>query len=300
MSKQPLVYITILNWNGLEDTLECLETVYQSDYKNFKVIVVENGSEVDEITEIRQQFPQVETITNETNIGFAAGHNQAITQALEAGAEYVLLMNNDAVLPNAALSQLVAIAEKDNHIGMINPIVNFYGSDQIWFAGAEIVYSVGTVRHLNRHESYEEVKQKLPVISDTPVTNGSCLLVSKQLVEEIGMLDADYFAYVEDVDWGYRAQQAGYRTVLARDVVVPHKVSASANKGSKKITPFQAFLWGRNNIYFARKNLKGIQKLWFVMVQPVRIAVYARRFQSLKSVGKFCQGLAAGLFDRIS
>ena len=130
------MYVVILNWNGRDDTLACLESVARIDYPNFRVIVADNGSSDGSVDAIRRAYPDVHLIENHANLGFAAGNNSAIAHALESGAEFVFLLNNDTVVDPAILSAFVDAAERMPDGGVFGAKIYYYGDKQkLWYAG---------------------------------------------------------------------------------------------------------------------------------------------------------------------
>ncbi|MCP4284504.1 MAG: glycosyltransferase, partial [Gammaproteobacteria bacterium] len=133
---EPLVYAVILTYNHYEDTDECLESVFASDYGNLRVVLVDNGSSDGTPEKVRQNFPETHVIENEQNLGVPAGYNVGFSYALQAGAQYILLLNNDTVVPPEMLPSLVSFARKDPQAGILMPKVLYYGSeDRVWSSG---------------------------------------------------------------------------------------------------------------------------------------------------------------------
>src|SRR3989304_241884 len=127
MNEAPAVFTIVLNWNGLADTRECLESLRRADYANNHVLVVDNGSEGDEATALEQEFGGfIEVIRNPANLGFAGGMNVGIRRALDAGAEYVLLLNNDVTVAGRFLGELVKDAMLRPDLAAACPTIYFH------------------------------------------------------------------------------------------------------------------------------------------------------------------------------
>ena len=226
MAQQPLVYIIVLTWNGKADTLECLKSLQNLSYPNARILVVDNASRDGTAEVIREAYPDTEIIVNASNLRFAGGNNAGIRHALENGAEYVLLLNNDTVVDREFLSRLVDAAEQDTAIGMAGPKIYYYSSPrQLWFAGGKIDWWQGWVSHVGireqDHGQYDAVRA-------VDYLTACCLLVKKETVERIGLLDDHYFIYGEDADWCIRAQRTGYRLLFVPSAVIRHKLSVSS------------------------------------------------------------------------
>ena len=137
--ENPSVYIIILNWNGYNDTLECISSVDKIDYKNHKVILIDNGSDTNEIDNILIHFPNIKIIKSKENLGFSGGNNLGIEHSIKEGAEYLLLLNNDTIVEPDFLNFLVENARKDDKIGMAVPKINYYSNRNIiWYAGGYV------------------------------------------------------------------------------------------------------------------------------------------------------------------
>ena len=221
----PLVYIIILTWNGKDDTLECLRSLERQSYPIANVLVVDNASTDGTADAIRSDFPKVDLIVNSVNLRYAGGNNVGIKHALERGAEYVLLLNNDTVVDREFLGHLVRVVEGNRRVGIVGPKIYYYNDrKRIWFAGGKIEWSMGWISHEGIREydvgQYDTMKE-------VDYLTGCCMLVKREVIEAVGMLDESYHIYGEDVDWCIRASRAGYTLLYVPASKVWHKLSAS-------------------------------------------------------------------------
>jgi GT2 family glycosyltransferase len=214
----------VLSWNGREDTLACLRSLQRID--GVDVICVDNGSGDGSPEAVRDQFPGVELIENGRNLGFAGGNNVGIARALERGADWVVLVNNDAEVAPDVFDGFEEVARAHPRAGILAGKVFFRDPpDVIWYAGAwastAIGYS-GRQRGYGRRDSprYRHVRP-------TGRAVGALMAVSRACVERVGLLDEDLFAYVEDFDWSVRARKAGFEVLFAPDARCWHHVTAS-------------------------------------------------------------------------
>jgi GT2 family glycosyltransferase len=246
----PKVSIVLLNLNGYRDTRDCLESLQQVQYPNFDVIVVDNGSSDDSFPRLQKEFPDVKLVRSEENIGFSGGNNLGIESALENGADYVLLLNNDTVVDPNFLSQLVQVGESDPRIGILAPKI-FYFSEpkRIWYAGGYVKYMIGACRHLGQDQLDQE--GKFSRVEDTEFITGCAMLIKSRLLREIGLLDAKLFIYSEDSDFCMRARNAGNRLVFVPTAMVWHKVSRTCGAAS----PFTLYLTTRNQLAWVAKHV---------------------------------------------
>jgi GT2 family glycosyltransferase len=245
---RPLVYIIVLNWNGLQDTVECLDSLGALDYPNYRVAVVDNGSTDGSVEHLRRSHPGVELITSDRNRGYAKGNNLGLDHALGSKADYLLALNNDTLVHPSFLSELVATAELDPSIGIVGPKIFYRGEgNRIWFAGGRIHYWLGNTSHIgNRQKDSSKFSGQL----DVDYVTGCAMLIRKSVLEEIGTFDPSYDSYYEDCDLCLRAKRRGYRIVCARQAMIWHKVSASTGGGN---TPRKLYLKMVNGARFFRR-----------------------------------------------
>lgn len=220
----PLVFIIVLNWNGKDDTLECLRSLQKLDYPNFETVVVDNGSTDGSEEVIRSSFPSVRVIQTGRNLGYAGGNNVGIRFALSHGADYVWLLNNDTTVDSKALTALVETAEADPAIAFVGSKIYFYDKPGvIWCAGGVIDLASGG--HTDVFGMCQEDKGQFDKITDVGYVAGCSLLASRDAISAIGLLPEEYFLYFEETDWSVAAQRMGYRTVQAPASHVWHKYS---------------------------------------------------------------------------
>jgi GT2 family glycosyltransferase len=214
---EPVVSV-VINWNGWPDTLSCLESLVKQEYPAQQIVVVDNASTDDSVERIRGAFPEILVLVAERNRGFAAGSNLGIRYALKHGAEFVWLLNNDTVCPPDTVRKLVGAAA-DAQVGVVGTVLRYYAEPariQAW-GGGSATRSMGFVRHF---ESPAELRE------NSFVTFASVLL-RREMLERIGLLDEGYFMYFEDSDLCFRARAAGWRLAVAPDTAVLHKEGAS-------------------------------------------------------------------------
>lgn len=219
--------IIVLSWNGRDDTLACLDSLTRLQGELVDVICVDNGSTDGSVAAVRERHPDVTLLENAANLGFAGGNNAGIALALERGADWVVLLNNDATLAPDAIEQLRAAATRHPDAGVLAGKVFFADPpDVIWFAGQRVGlltgYS-GAPRGHGRHDAPEfQVEQQ------TTRAVGAFMAVSRSAIAAAGTLDDDLFAYVEDVDWSLRIRAAGFAVWFVPSAISHHRVSASS------------------------------------------------------------------------
>ncbi len=226
----PEVTIVVLNWNGWSDTLECLASLERLHYSNHRVIVVDNGSTDDSVFHIRRRFPDVELLETRRNLGFSAGCNVGIARALEHGADFVWLLNNDTTVDPQALTGLVRTAMSDRRTGATGSAI--YSARRrrhldAW-GGGRVNFWLGRSRHAVRP------------VPDGAIhfLTGASILISRPVLERVGLLDEGFFMYWEDADYCYRLRRAGYKLAVAGESRIWHKGSASVGKASPQMDTY--------------------------------------------------------------
>jgi len=297
MKRTPHVTIVILNWNGRDLTLDCLRSLSALDYPDHDIVVVDNASSDGSAQAVRDAFPSVSVIENERNLGFSEGNNHGILHALERGADYVLLLNNDTLLHHRGfLSILVDYLENNRDVAAVSPLILYPDSDLVWSAGGRLHMRLGVCSHVGKGDPAGVFAGRGPFQVD--YIPGCCLLMGRDVLADIGLLDPDYFLYFEDLDWCFRATGRGYRCMIYPITAIYHMKSGTTGAaGSDKLSPTQAFFYARNGILFASKNLKGFSKVSFLGAQFTFKIVYSLlHMENLKSLVNYVKGLAAGLF----
>jgi GT2 family glycosyltransferase len=225
--KAKSVAIVILNWNGAQDTLACLNSLEELQYPAH-VIVVDNASSDDSISRLRAAHPDLDLIVNTSNAGFGAGNNLGIRRALESGADFVWLLNNDtSVLPQTLTALMAAATRVDMRVGVVGSVLYDWDGQpvrgdswcqvQAWGGGLIQLYW-GRTQH---------VVVPVPIGLNHFMTAAS-ILVSREAFEATGGFDEAFFMYWEDVDLCFRIRQAGFQMVVAEEARVLHRVSAAS------------------------------------------------------------------------
>lgn len=247
----PKVIIIILNWNGKDDTIECLESLSIITYPNYEIILVDNGSTDGSVNCFIEKYSEIEIIKNKENLGFAEGNNIGMRHAIEKGADYILLLNNDTVVDSEFLNELVKVAESDPKIGIVGPKIYYYNykgrKDVIWFAGGKIHWRFGKTAHLHMDKIDKGSINKLIQVD---YITGCAILLNKNLLDKIGLFDPEYFAYFEEVDLCVRASRF-YSCIFVPKAIIWHKVSRSTGGN---FSPTMAYLFIRNKMLFMMKN----------------------------------------------
>ncbi|HXE44427.1 MAG TPA: glycosyltransferase family 2 protein [Conexibacter sp.] len=246
-------WLVVLSWNGRDDTLACLASLRGLASDDVAVVCVDNGSIDGSVDAVRETFPEVAVIENGRNLGFAGGNNVGIAHALAHGAEWVVLVNNDATLAADAIEALRAAAVRHPDAGALAGKVLFADGgavERVWFAGQRVALTLGYSGRPRGHgrpdgPTYREERE-----TDRAV--GAFMAVSRAAVEQAGMLDDELFLYVEDVDWCVRIRRAGFAVWFVPDAIARHRVSASS--GGEGASPTALYYGVRNTVVVCERH----------------------------------------------
>lgn len=257
MTQQARVGVALLNWNGGEFTIPCVESLIASELKPWRIVVADNASTDGSADAVASAFPDVPVIRNDRNLGFAGGTNVAVKALLADGADLVWILNNDTVVDPRCLGELVEEMGRDDGVAAVSAKIHYeQPRDVIWYAGA--TWSRWTFAAPHRGER-EVDRGQFDQTEDVGFVSGCCMLVRATALRKVGLLDEAYVAYYEDADWCLRALHAGYRLRYVPSALLWHKVSASIRKNTLGqsggfSSPFAYYLSTRNRIYVLRAH----------------------------------------------
>jgi GT2 family glycosyltransferase len=280
----PKVAIVLLNWNGYEISRECLESLAPITYRNHEILFVDNASADGSGPRIQREFPTIVYIQNDSNLGFARGCNVGVRRALERGADYVLLLNNDCTVEPGFLEPLVAQAESDPKIGLVSGKI-YLGKDRqaLWYAGAHVSRLMGRVvvhNHLTADrgdfDRTEEVR----------ACTGAMMLIRRSVLESVGPLPEEYFFGQEEWDYSLTVHRAGYKLYYVPASVIYHRANGSYD--SKK--PMYYYCGHRNKLIFQSKFFpRALLPMWTAvywlyveLVAPLRLRIGPREMHAFK------------------
>ena len=253
------IVIIILNWNGLDDTLACLDSLNKVKSPNFDCLVVDNYSLIDPETEIKTQFPEIGFIRLEENRGFAGGNNVGIDYAIKNNYKYILLLNNDTIVDSNFLNPLVNILEKNQQLKMVQPLIYKYENNKnktqaIWNAGGKWNAFIGDAI------TYKKLPiNKIPSPFQPEWLSGCAILIKLNELINVGGLNEKMFAYYEDVDLSFRMNTNGNGLALVTESIIYHKANSSVNNAPSfkikegSLNPLVHFWNARNRIWVIKK-----------------------------------------------
>lgn len=256
----PLVYAVVLDWNGVEDTLRAVAALHALEAPLPRVVVVDNGSRSSPRRRIEERFPSVAVIETGENLGYAGGNAAGIRHALTAGADFVWVLNNDAMPARDALRELLATASREPRAGAIgSKIVYADRPDVVWATWGEISWLQSLVRLPGQgrpDDGRYDVERKVEWIP------GCSIMLRRAALEEVGGFDESFFAYHEDADWGARAAARGWECWYNGRSVVRHAVHGSSG-GAAHYGGFRKYLSARNSVLYALRHGTPVQRLRF-------------------------------------
>jgi GT2 family glycosyltransferase len=299
--EMPAVAVVIVNWNSWSDCLECLESLFRQDYSNAGFIICDNGSTDDSLekikawaagTEAASEAPgtlkhltsppvikpvpleidpkpaissgSVHLIKSGENLGFAGGNNIALQHALDAGYDYAWVLNADTVGDQGALSALVNRVREDSRIGLCGSILCYYDAPEIVqeVGGCQYFPLIGIARRLAGDKTLKELSKIRSYERRLSYVSAASCLVSRDFLQEVGLMSEDYFLYCEEIDWATRARSK-FQLGIAEESLVYHKKGRAT--GSKSMREGRSisstyYLWrarGRFTRRFFRYGLPG-------------------------------------------
>jgi hypothetical protein len=244
------VFTIVLNWNGLDDTLACLASLAQLTYPAVSTVVVDNGSRVSPRAAILARHPNVTVIENPRNLGYAEGNNVGMRLALDAGADYVWVLNNDTVVPPDALAHLVDAATRHPRAAAVGAkVVRADDPSTLWMTWGRVTW----LQSLIALEGQDQpARGRFDDEHRVPWIPGCSILLRAEALRAIGFFDAEYFAYHEDVEWATRAARAGWEVWYSGTTHVQHAVHGSSG-GAAHYGGFRKYLSARNSVLYARR-----------------------------------------------
>ena len=294
------VAIIIVNWNSYEVTRQCLESLRTVTYEYFEAVLVDNGSTDGSGEKLKAEYPEVNLLSNENNLGFTGGNNRGISYALEQGFDYLMLLNNDAIATEDFLTQLMATISANESIAAIQPKIMYdYDRSIIWNAGGRYNYFFSLNKTIGEGEKdtgqYDRAQP-------TAWVTGCCFMVRTAVVRQIGLLDDKFFIYFEDADWSMKIARLGAKMMYEPKAKIYHIAGMSdANRdkhGEGNVSPFSIYQGVRNHLFMVRRYARGVNRIGSWAYQLAKLSGYLAyfalrgRFVKLKAV---LRGISHGL-----
>lgn len=217
---QPPLYIVILNNDRQDDTDACLTSLLESDYKDFRIVLLNHSLDADSSLLFQRKYPQIQVVSLAENLGYAGNNNIGINAALDQGAEWIFVLNNDTVLDRSCLSSLMNVGNNSPMVGILGPMVYHFNEPGVIQSAGGLLGKYWQSVHVGMNENdrgqYSTVRQ-------VDWVSGCAILVRRSLVEQVGALDPDYFLYWEETEWCIRARRAGWKILHVPNAKLWHK-----------------------------------------------------------------------------
>lgn len=256
------IALIVLNYKGLEETLECLDSLRRCSKGNYSVemVVVENGSN-DGSYEALSKIKDIQLLANDKNLGFSGGMNRGIQYALSRNSDYIIILNNDTVADQDLFVNLAKAAQKAD---IVSPKIYFAPGFEfhknryqkkdlgkvIWYAGGFIDWQ----NIIGRHLGVDEVDRgQFSKSKEVDFATGACMLIKKEVFTKVGLLDDKYFLYLEDMDFCVRVKMAGFKIIFQPKAILWHKNAVTSGGSGSKL---QDYYITRNRLLFALKYAK--------------------------------------------
>lgn len=238
----PLVVAMVLTWKDTEMTSRCIESLLANTYGNLQIVVVDNGSEPPACPILKGKYPTIHTVQLNENTGFTGGCNRGIEKALEIGADYIFLLNNDTIIHEAAVAHLVDAMEPRPDCAMATPVLLYPGDEKkIQFFRGEMQRNVA--RHVHPGEG-EILGEKHRVVVETEFMPACAVLFRAQALREVGLFDESLFTNWEDYDLVCRMQDKGWKMLTVGHAEVIH----AHGQTTGRISPFITYFFTRNRL----------------------------------------------------
>lgn len=280
------VAVVLVNYRQAQLTIDCIQSLKKMTNANWSAIIIDNDSKDESYERLLRDCKDCVVIQSGENRGFAYGCNIGIRYALEHGARYVLLLNNDTVVDTSLLDRLL---EHSNDTTIAVPKMYYYDSpDTLWYAGGYIDKAKGIAFHYG--ENVNDVGQ-FDTVREVSFATGCCMLIPEHVLRTVPLMDETYFLYLEDVDYSLMLLQHGIRIVYCPEAKLWHKVSVSTGKNSK----LMEYYTNRNRLYCLKKYRFPLRaKLYTYMTRIIKyvrgVATHGNEAVVLRSYLDFKKG----------
>lgn len=238
----PRVWIVPVNFNGLDDTRKCLHSLAELAAPA-SVVVVDNASAEDPTPRLKDEFPSVHAIRNAVNAGWSGGNNAGIRFALDRGADFIILLNNDTTVHPNLVSRLLAAAEAHPRCGIIGPVIRYMDEPDLAMTEGTRFNRPGYPGFFQKQPVPERTTDP-PTVDETDIVNGCCMMVRAEVFSQIGLIDDRFFLIHEEADFCLRAKEAGWQCGILAEGLVRHKGSSAFKRSGQR--------WQR---YYDARNL---------------------------------------------
>ncbi|MBI2439401.1 MAG: glycosyltransferase family 2 protein [Candidatus Moranbacteria bacterium] len=288
--KSPRVGIIVVNYNGGQDFLACLSSLFSLEYSEKQIIIVDNASTDQSFSLAKENFSEGVFLRNETNEGFAKAANKGMRYAFARGARWCWIVNNDATVDPFALKRLVESGEKDERNALISPTI-YTENGALWFGKGVFDFWRMKTRHV-----VPTKKERTEEFFMSEFVTGCALLVRKEFTDRQGFFDERFFLYYEDADLSYRAKQGGFLSLVVPKAIVWHREVSRQNPQKVYYLILSGLLffqknafWWQKPYFFLHGTMRRVKNIFLKMLFPRDLvlaqaqAAYRQYFHGIKT-----------------
>lgn len=302
-----LIFIVVLNWNREADTIGCLESIekLKKDGCRLTTVVVDNASKKESLQAIRRFIEgkkKIHLLSNKENIGYTGGNNVGIKYALEKGADWVMVLNNDTVLDKNIINEFYKASQKNPKAGILSPKIYFAKGFEfhkkryeksvlgkvVWYAGGKVDWNnvCATNSGVDEVDKGQFAKER-----EIDFATGTCMFISSSVLKKVGMFNEKYFMYLEDVDFSQKVKHAGFKILFIPKAILWHKVAQSSGAGSY----LNDYFITRNRMLFGFSYAKLRTRLALIR-ESLKLLAIGRKWQKLGIISFYFGSFGKGFW----
>lgn len=294
---QPLVSIISVNFNQIQVTLELLESLRSISFRNFEIILIDNGSTEDSTKLLSENYPEVNYIYSDKNLGFSGGNNLGIRASK---GDYLFFVNNDAEITEGCIETLLQLFNSIPPLGIVSPLICYdpkltNNQQIIQYAGATHVHPMTGRNEILGEKQID--KGQFNKAKETAYVHGAAMMVKREVIDSVGVMPDEFFLYYEELDWSEQIRNAGFKVYVEPNALVFHKESLAVGKNSTLKTYYHT----RNRIFFVRRNRSWSQiaifyLFLFFFTIPKNTLVFLKN-REWKHISAFYKGIWWNFFN---
>lgn len=291
MNNAPQISFITICYNGLKDTCELIESL-QTHVRSvsYEIFVVDNASRENEAAIIKERYPDVITIRSDENLGFSGGNNLGIKAAT---GKYIFLINNDTYINSDGFGYLIDRMESNPKIGAVSPKICFAQPPyNVQFAGFTALSPITMRNETIGYNCPDDGTYDTPY--RIPYLHGAAMMIKREVIWKVGLMPEEYFLYYEEIDWSTQMTRAGYELWYKPCFIVYHKESQSTGS----LSTLRTYYLTRNRLLYARRNLKGKERLLSILYQSTLAATKNSLMYLLKGRPDLCAAVWKGVLAR--
>lgn len=286
----PLVVIVVLNYHRFPDAWDCVTSVFESSYPNARAILLDLGSSPEQLERLQDAYPRLRVVSLAENRGYAGNNNLGIRLALDQGADWVLLLNEDTRVDPDCVAELTAVADSDPRVGIVGPVVYHYDAPSVIQSAGGRLDARWLPSHLCRDEpDRHQVAEPRRVDWVT----GCAIQVRRRVLERVGLLDERFFAYWEETEFCLRSRTDGWWILNAPRAKVWHK----GGQPGRPVDPSLVYYMARNRFLFLARHRAPLSAWASAWTETLRTLVSMTFWPDRRSTPEHRRALARAVRD---